>query len=183
LNVRFIAVTCHYDILDWLEPDWVLDTATGKCSKVFLRRPSIDLEIVKCHYTDWKYFSKYHYLNTAKLPSSSQCYAALWNGNPVAFCSIINNFSRYQGYRRISRLVTLPDYQGIGIGKKLLNFVADKYKREGFRVTIGTVHPGMVQGLRHSAEWRFRETNESLDKGRKTRVVLGRRIAFFEYRG
>lgn len=23
---KFIAVTCHYDILDWLEPDWVFDT-------------------------------------------------------------------------------------------------------------------------------------------------------------
>jgi ABC-type Mn2+/Zn2+ transport system ATPase subunit len=25
-NKKFIAVTCHYDILDWLEPDWVFDT-------------------------------------------------------------------------------------------------------------------------------------------------------------
>lgn len=23
---KFIAVTCHYDILEWLEPDWVFDT-------------------------------------------------------------------------------------------------------------------------------------------------------------
>lgn len=23
---RFIAVTCHYDILEYIEPDWVLDT-------------------------------------------------------------------------------------------------------------------------------------------------------------
>ena len=22
---RFVAVTCHYDVLEWLEPDWVLD--------------------------------------------------------------------------------------------------------------------------------------------------------------
>lgn len=26
-NKRFIAVSCHYDILDWLEPDWVIDTS------------------------------------------------------------------------------------------------------------------------------------------------------------
>ncbi len=25
-NKQFIAVTCHRDILDWLEPDWVFDT-------------------------------------------------------------------------------------------------------------------------------------------------------------
>lgn len=26
LDKKFIAVSCHYDILDWLQPDWVLDT-------------------------------------------------------------------------------------------------------------------------------------------------------------
>lgn len=25
-NKRFIAVTCHYDVEDWLLPDWVFDT-------------------------------------------------------------------------------------------------------------------------------------------------------------
>jgi hypothetical protein len=25
-NKKFIAVTCHYDVLDWLEPDWVFCT-------------------------------------------------------------------------------------------------------------------------------------------------------------
>lgn len=28
LEKKFIAVSCHYDILDWLQPDWVLDTNT-----------------------------------------------------------------------------------------------------------------------------------------------------------
>ena len=27
-NKKFIAVSCHYDILDWLQPDWVFDTNT-----------------------------------------------------------------------------------------------------------------------------------------------------------
>lgn len=26
LNKQFVAVTCHYDVLDWLEPDWIFDT-------------------------------------------------------------------------------------------------------------------------------------------------------------
>ena len=28
---KFVAVTCHYDILDWLQPDWVFDTNKMKC--------------------------------------------------------------------------------------------------------------------------------------------------------
>lgn len=27
---KFIAVTCHYDILNWLQPDWVYDTNKGE---------------------------------------------------------------------------------------------------------------------------------------------------------
>ena len=30
-------------------------------------------------------------------------------------------------YYRVTRLVVLPDYQGIGIGKRLLNFIAELY--------------------------------------------------------
>jgi len=30
---RFIAVTCHYDVVNWLEPDWVFTTDTMEYSK------------------------------------------------------------------------------------------------------------------------------------------------------
>ena len=30
-NKKFVAVTCHYDILDWLQPDWVFDTNKMLC--------------------------------------------------------------------------------------------------------------------------------------------------------
>lgn len=32
---KFIAVTCHYDIIEWLQPDWVFDTETMKTSFQF----------------------------------------------------------------------------------------------------------------------------------------------------
>jgi ABC-type polar amino acid transport system ATPase subunit len=30
---KFIAVTCHYDVVDWLDPDWVLCTDTMEFSR------------------------------------------------------------------------------------------------------------------------------------------------------
>lgn len=30
-NKKFIALSCHYDILDWLQPDWVFDTNNMTC--------------------------------------------------------------------------------------------------------------------------------------------------------
>jgi ABC-type ATPase with predicted acetyltransferase domain len=37
---RFVAVTCHYDVVDWLDPDWVFCTDTMEfCRKKELGRP------------------------------------------------------------------------------------------------------------------------------------------------
>jgi ABC-type ATPase with predicted acetyltransferase domain len=33
LDRKFVAVACHYDILDWLEPDWVFDTESMTMQK------------------------------------------------------------------------------------------------------------------------------------------------------
>lgn len=30
-NKKFVAVSCHYDILEWLQPDWYFDTGQMKC--------------------------------------------------------------------------------------------------------------------------------------------------------
>lgn len=30
LDKKFVAISCHYDILEWLQPDWVFDTAKMK---------------------------------------------------------------------------------------------------------------------------------------------------------
>lgn len=32
-NKKFIAVTCHFDVLDWLEPDWIFNTDTMTFTK------------------------------------------------------------------------------------------------------------------------------------------------------
>lgn len=28
---KFVAISCHYDVLDWLEPDWCFDTSENRC--------------------------------------------------------------------------------------------------------------------------------------------------------
>ncbi len=45
VNCRFVAVTCHYDVAEWLEADWVLDMATRTLTRRCLRRPPIELQI------------------------------------------------------------------------------------------------------------------------------------------
>lgn len=40
-NKKFIAVTCHFDVLDWLEPDWIFNTDTMTFTKG-VRSPTKD---------------------------------------------------------------------------------------------------------------------------------------------
>ena len=39
IGCRFVAVTCHYDVTEWLAPDWVIDMATATFARRRLRRP------------------------------------------------------------------------------------------------------------------------------------------------
>jgi GNAT superfamily N-acetyltransferase len=50
-------------------------------------------------------------------------------------------------YYRVSRLVVLPDYQGIGVGKRLLNFVAELYTSQTkMPFYILTSNPQIIKG-------------------------------------
>jgi GNAT superfamily N-acetyltransferase len=50
-------------------------------------------------------------------------------------------------YYRVTRLVVLPDYQGIGIGKRLLNFIAELYTSQTkIPFYILTSNPQIIRG-------------------------------------
>ena len=70
-------------------------------------------------------FWHYHYLNGA-LPSTARCYTAVYQDKPIAFIAVVHIHMKAR-YYRVTRLVVFPDYQGIGVGKRLLNFIAELY--------------------------------------------------------
>jgi len=174
ISCRFVAVTCHYDILDWLEPDWVLDTATGKVSRRLLRRPNIELEIFRCERSLWTMFKAHHYLS-GNLSPSCRCYAALWNGKPAAFCALIPQ-QGFERWYRVSRIVTLPDYQGAGIGSAFLETLAQMYRGQGFRFSITASHPSILSHCKRLRQWRAISIKKTgSDRSR------GRAVVSFEY--
>jgi GNAT superfamily N-acetyltransferase len=152
IRCRFVGVTCHYDVMDWLEPDWVLDMATGTVSRRLLRRPKIELEIFRCRYDLWNLFKRHHYLS-GSLAKCCRCYAALWNGTPTAFCAVIPQ-QGFKGWYRVSRIVTLPDFQGIGIGSRFMETLGSGYLRQGHRFSITASHPSVIEHCRRSAKWK-----------------------------
>jgi GNAT superfamily N-acetyltransferase len=90
-------------------------------------------------------FRDYHYLNTSLTPFV-KCYAAFLKGSPVAFIAVQNvKFGVH--YNRVSRLVVLPDYQGVGIGRALLTFIAEYYRKQThLPFFIVTSNPQLLRG-------------------------------------
>jgi GNAT superfamily N-acetyltransferase len=152
-SVRNIVVaTCHRDILEYLEPDWVIDTDKGAWAQnlEYLQRPQLDLTIYPCHYSLWGYFAPYHYL-TENINRSAHCYVGIWEGQIVAFNSAITAPNgNYKNAYRGHRLVVHPDYQGFGFGPKISEAVAQHYIDNGKRYFAKTAHP-RLGGYRDSS--------------------------------
>ena len=90
-------------------------------------------------------FRSYHYLNGA-LPSTARCYVATYQEKPIAFIAVAHIKMR-SNYYRVSRLVVLPDYQGVGVGKRLLNFIAELYfSQTKMPFYILTSNPQIIRG-------------------------------------
>lgn len=159
-NKRFVAVTCHYDIIDWLQPDWVLDMATGRVERPERRRrPPIEVTLARVPYSLWKTFAPYHYMS-AELQKSAQCYAAFVHDRPVCFagvgCVPVSRGSRRgEAIWGITRLVTLPDYQGIGVANVLSESLAGIYAAQGKRFHVYPAHPARVAQRSKDPNWRL----------------------------
>lgn len=77
---------------------------------------------------------------------------------PVGFIAYITQPTRMRYYgknsvKRIHRLVILPDYQGIGLGTKLLTFVAEYLKQQKVECSINTTAKNLIYSLAKSPKW------------------------------
>jgi GNAT superfamily N-acetyltransferase len=181
---RFVAVTCHYDVAPWLEADWTLDMACGAITWRRLRRPAIELEIVRCRADVWPLFKRHHYLSGG-LSVRARCFLATWNGQSVAFCATLPSIGRKQHWR-ISRLVTLPDYQGRGIGMALAEAVARLHRAESRRLNITASHPAVIAHCQRSAAWKTVSVRRASRRAAPRfvadyRPARGRAVVSFEY--
>lgn len=151
---QLVAVTCHEDVEEWLQPDWTYRPATNTFAwRLLQRRPAIELRIARVARSAWQLFQHHHYLSRALAPAAV-CFAAGWRGQPVAFSAWRHSMTRRRGMRE-HRTVTLPDYQGVGIGHRLSSFCATVWTSLGCRVTSTTSHPAFIAARRRSGEWRM----------------------------
>lgn len=157
-NKKIIVASCHNDIMEWLMPDWTLSPQKGGALEKgeWLRqgRPKIELQISRVEPETWHLFKKHHYL-TEDANNSYMFFLFEWNETPVAMGVIGRHFGRNnvnKSYRG-SRIVVLPDYQGMGIGSSISNLLAGMCVAIGAKYYTKTVNPAL-------GEYRNKETEK-----------------------
>jgi ABC-type ATPase involved in cell division/GNAT superfamily N-acetyltransferase len=190
---KLIAVTCHYDVEPWLCPDWVYSPAENLFAwRDLRRRPDVGIDIARVEHSAWKIFSPHHYLS-ADLNKAAVCFCAFIDGRPAAFTSYLPFFGKLKDSRkavRVHRLVSLPDFQGIGVGAALNTDTASAFSAIGKRVMLGTAHPALIASCLRSPDWWMTrapgrtaaDTGAAAARMRKSRST-NRMMASFEFRG
>lgn len=186
MNRQFVAVTCHYDVSEWLEPDWVYDVSASTFSWGRLRRPEIKVKIERCHHSAWKLFRDHHYLTT-ELNHAARCYVAFIDDEPAGFCAVLPfPHPKLKNVWKEHRTVVSPDYQGIGLGNRLSEHVGDLLITEGKRFISTTSHPSMIGYRNKSKKWVLTKSprrNPASKTGIQKKTAAARLTAAFEYLG
>ncbi len=179
---RVVLLSCHYDILEWLEPDWVYDTKEARFSRDCLRRPKFDVEIRKVDGSYWKYFKPHYYLDLP-MPPAAEYFIGTVDGELVCHLAVAPMFTA--GAYRATRLVVMPEWQGAGVGTKFLEYVCELHKQGGGRKAMKyptlfhTSHPQLIAYLQRSSKWVLK--SQQLFGGSKLKSVASIQKAHKKY--
>ena len=111
-------------------------------------------------------FAKHHYLSHSH-NKAAHTYVAYVNNQLAGFISILPfPHPKVKKVKRVHRLVILPDFQGVGIGIRLLNFIGNFYLDQTFRYRITTSAPSLINALKKSDIWRCIDYSRKKGSGR-----------------
>lgn len=171
---KCIIASCHFDIIDWLKPCWIVDTNK---EEFICKRDSKDKKRERLRFTikevkssTWSRFSKFHYLNK-NLPGNLKHTFGLFNSEDTQIGIIL--FHHVYGLLRhdlmhFNRMVIHPDYQGLGLAIPFLNFCCDfiqkkyKYKYTIFGVTRNIK---LINAQNKDPSWRLHSKGIRKDYG------------------
>jgi ABC-type dipeptide/oligopeptide/nickel transport system ATPase subunit len=193
-NKRIVLLSCHYDVLDWLLPDWIIDCNCDSYEDRRLlqqtRSERIEIEIREADKNTWKNYSKYHYLSQ-NLPSGKlYFFAPFINNEQIGFMCFAGYVPGKQHWIHSNRVVIHPDYCGLGIAGKFVDECCDYMKKRGFRVMEKNSSIPRLKYLQKSDKWKLLSSDfmtgkisESCNKSREKTVRNYVKWYSWEYMG
>ena len=154
---------------------WEYHKGKSKYLSTKLTKPKINVDIIHGDRRLWDIFKKHHYLSE-DLPLSTRCFLAVWDGNIIGFSATISLPGKipplYEGDIRKKwrecRTVIIPDFQGLGIGTRFSDAIADLHIEQGYRYFSKTSHMRMGLYREKSLIWKATATNLA-DRSKSTK--------------
>ena len=112
-----------------------------------------------------------------ELNKSASCFVFLWDEQIVAFVGVLPQPSGYFDKAvRGTRTVVLPDFQGLGIGGKVTDFIASIYKNAGYRYFTKTVNPRLGEYRNNSTNWKTTSKNGRIIRPSKSKLNKNQKL-------
>jgi GNAT superfamily N-acetyltransferase len=175
-NTQIVLLSCHYDVIEWLNPDWIIDANKQSFDnrrllwQNYQRQEKLQFDIYETNRNTWKFFSKYHYLSE-KLAGGKCFYFGLWsNSNQIGFLAFSNYVPHRKGTKmqlHFNRLVIHPDYCGFGLGVYFLNKCAKIIVDRGYEVMGKFSSAPVYNALKRDKQWRLNDVK------RQHKIIVG----------
>jgi len=155
---QLVAVTCHYDVVEWLQPDWIYQPHAANFTwRSVQPRPRLELGIYPIHSSAWRVFAPYHYLSP-KLHPGAECFGGFIDGQCVMFSSFLHFMHpQAKNMKMGHRLVVLPDWQGLGLSEVMGETLGQYLYERGQRFRVVTAHPAVIRSRSQSPRWKLVE--------------------------
>ena len=173
---RIVLLSCHYDVAEWLNPDWVIDCNRQEyidrrlLCRSHKRSEQLSFEVREVDRDSWRYFSKYHYLSD-KLPGGVIKTYGLFVGNDqIGFQCFANYTPCRKGdvmKMHSNRTVIHPDYAGLGLGIMLINETSKDMTKKGFECWAKFSSTPVYLAMKRQLCWKL------VDIKRSTKTVVG----------
>lgn len=194
-NKRLTLLSCHYDVIEWLEPDWILDCNAQTFTEIprgsLRRQEKLHFDIREIRGQSWRRFSKYHYLSD-RLPGGRLYFFGLFHGEEqIGFQCFANYIPQQPKTYHSNRTVIHPDFVGFGLGMKLINESSKIMHERGYRIMAKFSSTPVYRSMIKSPLWRLRNESFVVGNSIKKRSTLSRKnsirtnlkIYSFEYVG
>lgn len=173
---RIVLISCHYDVFEWLNPDWVIDCNKETYSNRRLERlgyergEKIEFQIAECERNSWHRFSKYHYLSDRLPGGHIETFGVYLDGRQIGFQCFANYVPHRKGTKKImhsNRTVVHPDYVGFGLGMKVIDATSFEMKSRGYDVQAKFSSVPVYSAMSKSPLWKLTSVSNNTHASQK----------------
>lgn len=174
-NKKIVLLSCHYDVIEWLNPDWIIDCNQQKFIDRRLlsqndrkRKEQLSFDIREVDRSTWKSFSKYHYLSDILPGGIIKTFGIFCGKNQIGFQCFANYVPRKTKTEKLimhsNRTVIHPDYAGLGLGILLINETSEMMHLQGYKVMAKFSSTPVYKAMSKYNCWKLKEEKTKLGK-------------------